>query len=60
MIACSVCFGQSDAPMAVAMNMGVVVMIAVVAGVLAGFGAFIFYLARRARMVAAAEGSTSC
>jgi hypothetical protein len=60
MIACAVCFGQSDAPMAVAMNMGIIAMLVIVGGVLAGFGSFIFYLSRRARMAAAAEGSTPC
>jgi hypothetical protein len=57
LMACAVCFGQSDAPMALAMNTGILVMLAVVAGVLAAFGSFIFYLSRRARMAAAAEGS---
>ena len=60
MIACSVCFGQSDAPMAVAMNMGVLVMMGIIGCVLVGFGSFMFYLSRRARMAAAAEGSTQC
>ena len=60
LLACAVCFGQSDAPMAVAMNTGIIAMLVVVAGVLGGFGAFIFHLSRRARMVAAAEGSTQC
>jgi hypothetical protein len=33
-LACSVCFGQSDAPMALATNMGILLMLGVVAGVL--------------------------
>ena len=60
LLACSVCFGQSDAPMAVATNLGIFVMLGVVGAVLGAFGAFIFYLSRRAKLVAASEGSTSC
>jgi hypothetical protein len=56
LIACPVCFGASDAPMAVATNLGIFVMLGVVAVVLACFGAFIFYLNRRAKLVAA-EGN---
>lgn len=50
-LACPVCFGESDAPLAQAMNNGILVMLGVVVAVLAGFGAFIFYLARRARLM---------
>jgi hypothetical protein len=49
-LACPVCFGQSDSPLAIATNLGVLAMLAVVVGVLGGFGAFFVYLARRARM----------
>jgi len=48
-IACSVCFGASDSPMAVGMNMGIFLMLGVTFFVLAGFGSFIFYLLRRQR-----------
>ena len=51
--ACPVCFGKSDSPMAIAMNMGIIVMLVVVAGVLGGFASFCIYLMRRARRVAA-------
>lgn len=51
-LACPVCFGQSDSPMAKATNLGIVAMLVVVAGVLAGFAAFIVNLARRARLAA--------
>ena len=54
-LACPVCFGQSDAPMAKATNMGILVMLVVVAGVLASFAAFFIYLNRRARLAAANE-----
>ena len=51
-LACPVCFGNSDSPMAVAMNMGIIVMLVVVAGVLGGFASFFIYLMRRAKRVA--------
>jgi len=59
--ACPVCFGQSDAPMAKAMNMGIMLMLVVIIGVLGAFVSFIVSLARRARIaeMAAAEGHES-
>lgn len=68
-LACPVCFGQSDDPMARAMNMGILLMLGVVVGVLGGFAAFIVNLARRARLADAAttaaqhdshEGTVQC
>ena len=49
--ACPVCFGDNDSPMAVAMNMGILFMLIVVAGVLGAFASFFIYLIRRARRV---------
>lgn len=54
-LACPVCFGKSDSPMAIAMNMGIFAMLIVVAGVLGGFASFFIYLMRRAKMAAAHE-----
>ena len=54
-LACPVCFGNSDSPMAIATNLGIFAMLLVVAGVLGGFASFFIYLMRRARMVAAKE-----
>jgi hypothetical protein len=51
-LACPVCFGQSDSPLANATNMGILAMLGVVGGVLAGFAAFIVHLNRRAKLVA--------
>ena len=56
-LACPVCFGQSDSPMAIATNMGIIVMLVVVAGVLSAFASFFIYLMRRARIVAAQEAA---
>ena len=48
-LACPVCFGQNDSPLAWAVNMGVFVMLGFVAAVLGAFASFFVYLARRAR-----------
>ena len=50
-LACPVCFGNSDAPMAKATNLGILAMLVVVAGMLASFAAFFIYLNRRARLI---------
>jgi hypothetical protein len=64
LFACSVCFGASDAPMAVGTNMGIFLMLGVTGVVLAGFASFFIYLIRRARLVeveqARAEGTAKC
>lgn len=49
-LACPVCFGQNDSPLAKAMNLGVLAMLVVVAGVLGSFASFFVYLSRRARL----------
>jgi maltodextrin utilization protein YvdJ len=53
LIACPVCFGQSDAPMAIATNMGIWMMLGVVVLMLASFAAFFITLNRRARLAQA-------
>lgn len=58
LLACPVCFGQSDSPMASAINMGVIVMLGVVVGVLGGFASFIFYLSRRAQLAVEPDAPT--
>jgi hypothetical protein len=55
--ACPVCFGDVNTPMALAMNLGILFMLIVVAGVLGGFASFFIYLIRRARRVAEQEGT---
>ena len=49
-LACSVCFGQSDSPMAIGTNMGIFLMLGVTAVMLASFAGFFLYLMRRARI----------
>jgi hypothetical protein len=51
-LACPVCFGNSDAPMAIATNTGVWFMLGVVGLVLCGFASFFIYLIRRANRLA--------
>jgi len=57
-LACPVCFGESDSPMAAATNAGIWLMLGVVALMLAGFGTFFIYLMRRAKRFAESEGTT--
>ena len=52
-LACPVCFGNSDAPMASATNTGILFMLGIVGVVLCGFAAFFIHLIRRANRVAA-------
>ena len=56
-LACPVCFGNSDSPMAIATNMAILAMLVVVVGVLGGFATFFIYLMRRGRRVAEQEGT---
>jgi hypothetical protein len=50
--ACPVCFGASDSPLANATNMGIIMMLGVVAVMLGSFAAFFVHLNRRARLFA--------
>lgn len=51
-LACPVCFGQSDSPMAQGVNMGIYFLLGVTLAVLAAFASFFIYLIRRARLFA--------
>jgi hypothetical protein len=61
-LACPVCFGQSDSPMAAAANAGIWLMLGVVAFMLSVFASFFIYLSRRmkrlARLAPTSEGTT--
>ena len=52
-LACPVCFGNSDAPMALATNTGILFMLGIVAAVLCAFASFFVHLIRRANRAAA-------
>ena len=49
-VACPVCFGQNDSPLALAMNAGIIAMLGVVVGVLGCFAAFFIHLMKRAKL----------
>ena len=57
-LACPVCFGQNDSPLAAAMNQGILLMLVVVVAVLACFAAFFINLIRRAMRAEQANTST--
>ena len=56
-LACPVCFGNSDSPLAIATNMGIIAMLVVVGGMIGAFATFFIYLNRRAKRVAEQEGT---
>jgi hypothetical protein len=58
-LACPVCFGDNDSPMAVAMNNGILAMLIVVGGVLGAFATFFIYLIRRGNQVERSEAGTA-
>ena len=56
-LACPVCFGNSESPLAIATNMGIIAMLVIVAGMIGAFATFFIYLNRRAKRVAEQEGT---
>ena len=56
-LACPVCFGQTDSPLASAANLGILAMLVIVCAMLACFAAFMVYLNRRAKFVDAAPAA---
>jgi len=56
-LACPICFGASDAPMAVGMNWGVLTLLVVTVAVLGSFATFFVRLARRAEAAGPAEAA---
>ena len=57
-LACPVCFGQSDSPMAWGTRAGVFFMLGVTVSVLAAFAGFFIYLMRRAKLTPESENSS--
>lgn len=51
-LACPVCFGQSDSPLAKGLNIGVLFLLGTITAVLIAFASFMIYLARRAKVFA--------
>jgi hypothetical protein len=54
-LACPVCFGQSDSPLAKATNLGIITLLLIVVPLLGSFAAFFVYLNRRAKAFAASD-----
>ena len=50
-LACPVCFGQNDSPLALGINYGILVMLGFIGSLLLAFATFFIYLMRRARLV---------
>jgi len=50
LLACAVCFGDPNSPMAIGASWGVLLLIGVTAAVLSAFAGFFFYLVKRSRM----------
>jgi len=53
-LACPVCFGESDSPMASAAKLSVLFMLVMTVGVLGAFATFFIHLMRRAKLAAEA------
>ena len=51
-LACPVCFGQNDSPLASGINDGILFMLGIIAVLWVAFGSFFIYLWRRGRSVA--------
>ena len=56
-LACPICFGQSDSPLAIGMNRGILFMLGTTGFMLAAFAIFFIYLMRRAKAASDAEES---
>ena len=50
-MACPVCFGDSNEPMAIATNYGIWFMLGIVGAMLSAFATFFIYLIRRAKVL---------
>jgi len=49
-LACPVCFGQNDSPLALGINYGILAMLGFIGSLLVAFATFFIYLMRRARL----------
>jgi len=56
-MACPVCFGDSNEPMAIATNYGIWFMLGIVAVMLSAFASFFIYLMRRGKAAAAQDNA---
>jgi len=58
-LACPVCFGQNDSPLALGINYGILAMLGFIGSLLLAFASFFIYLMRRARLVEAGQAGFS-
>jgi hypothetical protein len=49
-LACPVCFGENDSPLALGINYGILAMLGLIGGLWVAFGSFFIYLRRRAHL----------
>jgi len=56
-LACPICFGASDAPLAIGMNWGVLTLLGITVGVLASFAALCVRLVRKSERAAVEDGA---
>lgn len=54
-LACPVCFGQNDSPLALGVNYGIYFLLAIIVGLWMAFGSFFIHLKRRADLAEAAS-----
>ncbi len=57
--ACAACYGQSDSPLAQAMNWGIFSLLGIVVSVLAGITTFFVVISRKSASVRAVESDES-
>jgi hypothetical protein len=57
-LACPVCFGQNDSPLALGINYGILAMLGFIGSLLLAFASFFIYLMRRARLADADAGAS--
>ena len=58
-VACAACYGQSDSPLAQAMNWGIFSLLGIVVSVLTGITAFFVVISRKSGSVRAVESDES-
>jgi len=56
-LACPICFGASDAPLAIGMNWGVLTLLGITLGVLASFAVLFVRVVRRSERAAAEDAA---
>ena len=54
-LACPVCFGDPNSPMAIGASWGILVLLGITAGILSAFAGFFLYLAKRSRVALGAQ-----